>query len=84
MIVIVNRLIKLTILFTLDADSSGKSTPSDTKSLPFDEGPNINSLSDYIELLYEGVSDKIKASTLILQLAKNPDNLESLSRNGEC
>lgn len=65
-----------------DADGSGKNTPSDVKTLPFDDGPNINSLSDYIELLYEGVPDKVKASTLILQLAKNSDNLESLAKNG--
>lgn len=42
----------------------------------------MNSLNDYIELLYEGVPDKIKASNLILQLARDPDNLDFLSKNG--
>lgn len=46
------------------------------------DGANINCLNEYIELLYEGVADKIKASSLILQLARDPENLESLSKNG--
>lgn len=46
------------------------------------EGANINCLNEYIELLYEGVADKIKGSSLILQLARDPENLDSLSKNG--
>ena len=42
---------------------------------------NINNLDDYIELLYEEVPSKVKGSALILQLARNPDNLEELSQN---
>ena len=38
-------------------------------------------MDDYIELLYEEVPAKIKGSALILQLARNPDNLEELSQN---
>lgn len=48
------------------------------------EGANINCLNEYIELLYEGVADKVKASSLILQLARDPENLDSLSKNGNC
>ncbi len=42
---------------------------------------NINDLEDYIELLYEDISAKVRGSSLILQLARNPDNLEELSQN---
>lgn len=45
------------------------------------EKANINSLNDYIELLYEDVPDKVKGSNLIMQLAKDSDNLEALSKN---
>jgi hypothetical protein len=46
-----------------------------------EEIANINNLDDYIELLYEEVSAKVRGSSLILQLARNPDNLEELSQN---
>lgn len=46
------------------------------------ETANINSLNEYIELLYEGIAEKIKSSMLILQLARDPENLEALSKNG--
>ena len=42
---------------------------------------NLNNLDEYIELLYEEMSDKIKATALILSLARNPDNLEELIQN---
>ena len=45
------------------------------------EMANINYLEDYIELLYEEVASKVKGSNSILQLARNPDNLEELSQN---
>ena len=45
------------------------------------EMANINLLEDYIELLYEEVASKVKGSNSILQLARNPDNLEELSQN---
>ena len=52
---------------------------------PLSEEPgeiaNINNLDDYVELLYEEVPAKVKGSALILQLARNPDNLEELSQN---
>lgn len=39
-------------------------------------------MDEYIELLYEGIPEKIRGSALILQLARNPDNLEELLHNG--
>ncbi|KAK3530871.1 hypothetical protein QTP70_003623 [Hemibagrus guttatus] len=46
-----------------------------------DEEANINKMEDYVELLYEGIPEKIRGSTLILHLARNPDNLEELLQN---
>ena len=47
-----------------------------------DEVANINDMDEYIELLYEDLPDKVRGSALILQLARNPDNLEELLLNG--
>lgn len=47
-----------------------------------DEEANINSIDDYVELLYEDIPEKIRGATLILHLARNPDNLEELLQNG--
>ncbi|CAG5073388.1 Similar to KAP115: Kinesin-associated protein 3 (Strongylocentrotus purpuratus), partial [Cotesia congregata] len=41
----------------------------------------ISNVDSYIELLYEEIPDKIKASALILQLARIPDNLLELTKN---
>ena len=43
---------------------------------------NINDIDDYLELLYEDLPEKVRGSALILQLARNPDNLEELFHNG--
>lgn len=47
-----------------------------------EEEANINKIDEYIELLYESIPEKIRGSTLILHLARNPDNLEELLHNG--
>ncbi|KYN07986.1 Kinesin-associated protein 3 [Cyphomyrmex costatus] len=41
----------------------------------------ISNIDSYIELLYEEIPGKIKASSLILQLARIPDNLLELTKN---
>ncbi|KAJ7411862.1 kinesin associated protein 3 [Willisornis vidua] len=46
-----------------------------------DEVANINDMDEYIELLYEDIPDKVRGSALVLQLARNPDNLEELLLN---
>ncbi|KAG7233463.1 hypothetical protein INR49_007001 [Caranx melampygus] len=46
-----------------------------------DEEANINSIDEYVELLYEDVQEKIRGAALILQLARNSDNLEELIQN---
>lgn len=42
---------------------------------------NYNNLADYIDLLYEGMPEKIKGAQLIQSLARDPENLEALSKN---
>ncbi|XP_026883903.1 kinesin-associated protein 3b isoform X3 [Electrophorus electricus] len=51
------------------------------EGMEIDEEANINKIDDYVELLYEDVPEKIRGSTLILHLARNPDNLEELLHN---
>ncbi|XP_012275092.1 kinesin-associated protein 3 [Orussus abietinus] len=53
----------------------GNSENSDT------ERAVISNIDGYIELLYEEISDKIKGSSMILQLARVPDNLLELTKN---
>ncbi|KAF7222818.1 kinesin-associated protein 3 [Nothobranchius furzeri] len=45
------------------------------------EEASITKMDEYVELLYEGLPEKIRGSGLILQLARNPDNLEELLYN---
>ncbi|KAM6963400.1 kinesin-associated protein 3a [Aplochiton taeniatus] len=49
--------------------------------MELDEEANINNIEDYVELLYEDIPEKIRGATLILHLARNPDNLEELMQN---
>ena len=51
-------------------------------SSEFDETANLNDIEEYIELLYEDTPKKIRGTALILQLARNPDNLEEIAQNG--
>ena len=51
-------------------------------SLQLNEEASITKVDEYVELLYEGVPEKIRGSALILQLARNPENLEELLHNG--
>ena len=47
------------------------------------ETARLSELDTYIELLYEEIQNKVRGSALILQLARNPDNLEEFSHNGK-
>lgn len=47
----------------------------------FDETANLNEIEEYIELLYEDTPNKIRGTALILQLTRNPDNLEEIAHN---
>ena len=47
------------------------------------ETASLNDIEDYADMLYENVQDKIKGSALILQLARNPDNLSEIIQKGK-
>uniref|UniRef100_A0A8C5FWN7 Kinesin-associated protein 3a n=1 Tax=Gadus morhua TaxID=8049 RepID=A0A8C5FWN7_GADMO len=49
-----------------------------------DEEASISSIEEYVELLYEDIPEKVRGATLILHLARNPDNLEELMQNTVC
>ena len=46
------------------------------------EVASLVDLSDYLELLYEDIPEKVQGTGMILQLARNPDNLLELGSNG--
>lgn len=58
--------------------NSGKMSPSEQK-----EKASIRNLEEYVELLYEDLPERIRGSALILRLARFPDNLEELEKNGK-
>lgn len=46
------------------------------------DGVSLDNLDSYLEMLYEdSMEEKIKGTSFILQLARDPDNLEHLSTN---
>ena len=63
--------------------SEGLNEPAPFEGTEIDEMANINDLDEYLELLYEDVPEKLRGTALVLQLARNPDNLEELFQNGE-
>ncbi|KAG1688227.1 Kinesin-associated protein 3 [Nymphon striatum] len=63
------------------SDSSAKFDHGVFESTEVDEIAKIANLDNYCELLYEGNAEKIRATALILQLARNPDNLIELTNN---
>jgi hypothetical protein len=46
------------------------------------ETASLNDIDDYAEMLYESMQEKIRGSALILQLARNPDNLSEIIQKG--
>uniref|UniRef100_A0A3B4G5U8 Kinesin associated protein 3 n=1 Tax=Pundamilia nyererei TaxID=303518 RepID=A0A3B4G5U8_9CICH len=70
----------------VEMEKKGKRTVKPKELTPFEgielnEEASITRVDEYIELLYEGIPEKIRGSALILQLARNPDNLEELLHN---
>ena len=43
----------------------------------------MSELDEYLELLYDDLPSKIKGTGMILQLARTPDHLFSLTQSGE-
>lgn len=61
---------------------TGKLQDPTFETADINETANINDIDEYLELLYEDVPEKVRGSALILQLSRNPDNLEELFQNG--
>ncbi|KAK1126832.1 hypothetical protein K0M31_004454 [Melipona bicolor] len=66
-------------------NNSQPSRPASSNSVSTDNSETeravISNVDNYIELLYEEIPGKIKGSSLILQLARVPDNLHELTKN---
>ena len=52
-------------------------------SQPQQPDVSINHIDEYVELLYEDLGERIRGSAMILQVARNADNLEELEKNGK-
>ena len=50
--------------------------------MQLEEKANLADLDSYMELLYEDIPSRVKGTGMILQLARIPDNLQELARNG--
>lgn len=61
---------------------SGSESPSPAPTLS-GQTASFTAIEDYLELLYEDLPDKTRGSALILELAKDPNNLEDLASSGE-
>ncbi|XP_054284614.1 kinesin-associated protein 3 [Macrosteles quadrilineatus] len=57
---------------------SGSESPSPAPT-PSGQPASFTMIESYMELLYEDLPDKTKGSALILELAKDPNNLEDLA-----
>lgn len=68
----------ISVKSTESVDSSSFDEPPGSKS---EEKANLLDLENYIELLYDEMTDKIKGSGLILQLCKDSSNLDELTKN---
>lgn len=49
---------------------------------PMTAGLDIDQLESYIEMLYDSMEEKVRGTLMILQLARNPDNLEKMVQQG--
>ena len=68
---------------TLNRDQYYSDLYSSKDTIDTSAPPSMASIDEYIECLYEGVKEKVFATTKILQLALIPQNMESLLRNGK-
>lgn len=61
---------------SVSGGSSSLSTPTTTDV-------SFNNIDEYVELLYEELTERVRGSSMILQIARNADNLEELEKNGK-
>lgn len=59
----------------------GSDSPSPAPTL-CNLAASFTHIEAYLELLYEDLPDKTRGSALILELAKDPNNLEDLASSG--
>lgn len=64
------------------AHGSAASLKDASSSSAEPEKASIRKIDEYVDLLYEDLPERIRGSALILQLARHPDNLEELQKNG--
>ncbi|XP_055375218.1 kinesin-associated protein 3 isoform X2 [Condylostylus longicornis] len=62
-------------------DNNSQRSASRHSAKPSPPDASIRNLDEYVELLYEDVNERIRGSSLILSVARNPDNLEELEKN---
>ncbi|XP_003391582.2 PREDICTED: kinesin-associated protein 3-like [Amphimedon queenslandica] len=65
----------------LSQSSRGMCQELDACQREITEVASLVDLSDYLELLYEDIPEKVQGTGMILQLARNPDNLLELGSN---
>ncbi|KAG8182560.1 hypothetical protein JTE90_007297 [Oedothorax gibbosus] len=64
------------------ADVDGETDASETNHTSADEETaSVTNIDSYIELLYEEIPEKVRASDLVLQLARQTGNLSVLRKN---
>lgn len=63
--------------------AKASTTPPQTATTQVQDAYSIRNIEEYVELLYEDLNEKIRGSSLILKIARNPDNLEELEKNGK-
>lgn len=54
-----------------------RSAPSPAKAEP----ASMTRVESYVEMLYEDTDDKVRGSAMVLELARNPENLSELAAN---
>lgn len=63
--------------------ANANTTPPQAATAQVQGAYSIRNIEEYVELLYEDLNEQIRGSSLILQIARNPDNLEELEKNGK-
>ncbi|GIX80193.1 kinesin-associated protein 3 [Caerostris darwini] len=66
---------------TDDVDGDIDTSETDNLSAGDEETASVTSIDSYIELLYEEIPEKVRASALVLQLARQTGNLNVLRKN---
>lgn len=80
--------VDLTLALCLNLFAESQETENELKdsrsnsSTTDEETASLANVDNYIELLYEEIPEKVRASGLVLQLARDTGNLNVLRKNG--